>query len=90
MFFVQMLSLFNPLSILIIFVCTIVGIIFGAVPGLSGGLAVSLLLPLTFGMDSQLSFTMLIAVWVGGISGGFISRHAYRDSRCPFVYCNLL
>ncbi|MDL2229439.1 tripartite tricarboxylate transporter permease [Treponema sp. OttesenSCG-928-L16] len=73
MFFEQLISLFNPLSILIIFICTIVGIIFGAVPGLSGGLGVSLLLPLTFGMDTMLSFAMLIAVWVGGISGGFIS-----------------
>ncbi len=73
MFFTEIFNLFNPLSILIIFICTIVGIIFGAIPGLSGGLAVSLLLPLTFGMDSALSFTMLIAVWVGGISGGFIS-----------------
>lgn len=73
MFFQQFASLFNPLSIAIIIVCTIVGIIFGAIPGLSGGLAVSLLLPLTFGMDASLAFTMLISVWVGGISGGFIS-----------------
>lgn len=73
MFFEQMLALMNPVCILIILTCTIVGIIFGAIPGLSGGLAVSLLLPLTFGMDDTLSFAMLIAVWVGGISGGFIS-----------------
>ncbi len=73
MFFTELLGLLNPLSILIIFLCTVVGIIFGAIPGLSGGLGVSLLLPLTFGMDDALSFTMLIAVWVGGISGGFIS-----------------
>ena len=73
MFFTQMIALFNPLMILIMLVCTIVGIVFGAIPGLSGGLAVSLLLPLTFGMDDLLSFAMMIAVWVGGISGGFIS-----------------
>jgi len=73
MLFTQMLTLFQPLYILIILVCTIVGIIFGAIPGLSGGLAVSLLLPLTFGMNDKLAFAMLIAVWVGGISGGFIS-----------------
>lgn len=73
MFMTQLLSLFQPIQLFIIFVCTIVGIIFGAIPGLSGGLGVSLLLPLTFGMADDLSFTMLIAVWVGGISGGFIS-----------------
>jgi putative tricarboxylic transport membrane protein len=73
MFFQQMLTLFDPLYILIIFVFTIIGIFFGAVPGLSGGLAVSLLLPLSFGMEPQTGFTMLVAVWVGGISGGFIA-----------------
>ena len=73
LFFSQLVGLFNPLSLIIIFLCTVLGIVFGAIPGLSGGLAVSLMLPLTFGMDDALSFTMLIAVWVGGISGGFIA-----------------
>lgn len=73
MFFAQFLELLSPMFILVMFVSTIVGIVFGAIPGLSGGLAVSLLLPLTFGMESHLAFAMLIAVWVGGISGGFIS-----------------
>lgn len=73
MFFQQMAALFNPLSIIIIFLCTILGIVFGAIPGLSGGLAVSLMLPMTFGMDDGLAFTMMIATWVGGISGGFIA-----------------
>lgn len=63
MFFTQMIALFNPLMILIMLVCTIVGIVFGAIPGLSGGLAVSLLLPLTFGMDDLLSFAMMIVLF---------------------------
>ena len=73
MFFQQMISLFNPLYMVVIFFCTILGIVFGAIPGLTGGMAVSLMLPLTFGMDTTLAFTMMISTWVGGISGGFIA-----------------
>lgn len=68
-----LMTLLQPSHLLIMFVCCIVGIIFGAIPGLSGGLGVSLLLPLTFGMSPTMGFAMLIGVWVGGISGGFIS-----------------
>jgi len=73
LYFDALMTLMQPSYFLVMFVCCIVGIIFGAVPGLSGGLGVSLLLPLTFGMEPTLGFAMLIGVWVGGISGGFIS-----------------
>lgn len=66
-------TLLQPSHFIIMLISSFVGIIFGAIPGLSGGLGVSLLLPVTFGMDPSLAFAMLIGVWVGGISGGFIS-----------------
>lgn len=58
--------------LLMIFGC-IVGIIFGAIPGLSALLGVTLLLPVSFGMSSVNGFALLISVWVGGVSGAFIS-----------------
>ncbi|MDO4620458.1 MAG: tripartite tricarboxylate transporter permease [Lachnospiraceae bacterium] len=72
-FLAQFATLFQPLYLVVIFGATILGIVFGAIPGLSGGLAVSLMLPLTFAMADKISFTLLIATWVGGISGGFIA-----------------
>ena len=59
-----LLTVMQPTHLLIILVCSLAGIVFGAIPGLSGGLGVSLLLPLTFGMEPTLGFAMLIGMWV--------------------------
>lgn len=65
--------LFQPLTFLLLFAGTVIGIIFGAIPGLTAVTGVSLLLPLTFGMSPEIGMALLIGVWVGGVSGGFIS-----------------
>ncbi|MFH2115341.1 MAG: tripartite tricarboxylate transporter permease [Spirochaetota bacterium] len=73
LFFGAFLSLLHPLPLLLLVTCSFAGIIFGAIPGLSGGMGVSLLLPLTFGADPLLGFAAMIGMWIGGVSGGFIS-----------------
>jgi putative tricarboxylic transport membrane protein len=50
-----------------------VGIIFGSIPGLSATMAVVLFLPITFGMEPINGITLLIGLYLGGISGGLIS-----------------
>lgn len=65
-------TLLHPLTFLIILVSTMLGIILGAIPGLSGGLGVALLLPLTFGMPAEIGLAMLVSIWVGGVSGAMI------------------
>lgn len=61
------LMLLQPLTFLIILLSTAIGIILGAIPGLSGGLGVALLLPVTFGMPSEVGLAMLVSIWVGGV-----------------------
>lgn len=68
-----LMTIFEPTHFILMFISCFIGIVFGAIPGLSGGLGVSLLLPLTFGMSPTVGFAMLLGVWIGGISGGFIS-----------------
>ena len=63
----------NPINLLLIFGCVVVGIIFGALPGLSTLAAISICLPLTYGMDLGISIAMLTAIYVGGTSGGLVS-----------------
>ncbi len=58
---------------LLIFLGTIFGIIFGAIPGLTATLAVILLIPTTYGMDPALGMCMLVGVYIGGVSGGLVS-----------------
>ena len=63
----------KPLNLLLVFAMVAVGIIFGAIPGLSATLGIALLLPITFGLSTETSFVMLLAIWIGGVSGTFIS-----------------
>lgn len=68
----SLLSLLEPVTFLIILLATALGIVLGAIPGLSGGLGVALMLPVTFGMEPHAGLAMLVSIWVGGVSGGFI------------------
>jgi putative tricarboxylic transport membrane protein len=52
---------------------TALGILFGALPGITATLGVALLcLPLTFGMAPIAGFAVLIAFYIGDISNGLI------------------
>jgi len=50
-----------------------VGIVFGAVPGLTAVMAVALCLPLTYGMSAAAGISLLVALYIGATSGGLIS-----------------
>lgn len=49
------------------------GIIFGAIPGLTATMAVALLVPFTYVMEPAQGIVALVGVYVGGIYGGSIS-----------------
>jgi len=63
----------NPLALLSIFGGVTIGIIIGALPGLSATMGVALLLPITFGMDAGIGLCMLVALYCGAMYGGSIS-----------------
>lgn len=65
-------QLISPFNLMLMMSATIVGLIFGAIPGLSGTLAVMLFMPLTYSMNAGSAVIFLIALWVGGCSGAFI------------------
>lgn len=69
--FIQAFS--NPLTILLVAMGTIVGIVFGAVPGLTATLAIVIFLPFTYSMEATQGISTLTALYIGGISGGLIS-----------------
>ena len=52
---------------------TIVGIIFGAIPGLTSTMAVALFLPITYTLGAAAGISLLVALFIGGTSGGLIS-----------------
>lgn len=63
----------SPMCILVISFGVFVGIIFGSIPGLSAVMAVCLFLPISFGMDAITGVSLLLGLYIGGISGGLIS-----------------
>ena len=63
----------SPISLAFMVAGVAIGIVFGSIPGLSASMAVALMLPLTFSMGPTLGMNMLVAVYIGGISGGCIS-----------------
>ncbi len=65
-------SIMTPMSVLLMMAGVTVGIIFGSIPGLSASMAVALFLPLTFTMSPSMGMNVLVAVYIGGISGGLI------------------
>ncbi len=66
-------SLMTPVILAYMLIGIALGLVFGAIPGLTGTMAIALCLPLTFGMDSTTAFALLIALYIGGISGGLVS-----------------
>lgn len=50
-----------------------IGIIFGALPGLTAVAGISLFLPITYAMKSSMGLSTLTAIYIGGVSGGLIS-----------------
>ncbi|MDR2390905.1 MAG: tripartite tricarboxylate transporter permease, partial [Planctomycetota bacterium] len=63
----------QPECLLLIVAGTAVGILFGAVPGLTSVMAVALFLPVTYSMDPGTGIAVLVSLYIGSVSGGLIS-----------------
>ncbi|MCI8510735.1 MAG: hypothetical protein HFE83_01900 [Lachnospiraceae bacterium] len=63
----------SPISLCINLAGVILGILFGALPGLNGVVGVALLLPLTYNMNAAHGLMMLAGLYMGSTYGGSIS-----------------
>ncbi|MBA1272236.1 tripartite tricarboxylate transporter permease [Stutzerimonas azotifigens] len=66
-------AVFTPYILVLITLGVAVGIVFGAVPGLSATMAIALCLPLTYTMGPAAGLSLLVALFIGATSGGLIS-----------------
>lgn len=76
--FVSMLAAIEPVTLMYILAGVILGVVVGAIPGLTGSMLISLSLPFTFGMDAVNAIAMLVAMYVGGVSGSLITAVLMR------------
>jgi putative tricarboxylic transport membrane protein len=63
----------EPMRLLFLVTGTVLGIVVGAIPGLTALMLISLSLPLTFYMGDANALSLLIGMYVGGISGGAVT-----------------
>lgn len=76
-------AVFTVKAMLLIALGVALGIIFGAIPGLTATMAVALCLPITFGMSPIEGMSLLIGLYIGGVSGGLISAILLRIPGTP-------
>lgn len=76
-------TLISPVGLIAILAGTALGIFVGAIPGLTGTMLLALALPMTYGMDSRLALALLVAMYVGAISGGMVTATLLRMPGTP-------
>jgi putative tricarboxylic transport membrane protein len=75
--------LFTPWPFFLTLLGTALGIIVGAIPGLTGAMLIALTLPLTFYMQPVHAVILLVSMYVGSISGGLITATLLRMPGTP-------
>ena len=77
----------DPLSIVLVAAGTLIGTIFGAIPGLTATMAVTICLPMTFAMSDNRAIALLMALYIGGISGGLVPAILINIPGTPSSVC---
>ncbi|WP_425033042.1 tripartite tricarboxylate transporter permease [Pelagibacterium sp.] len=77
------LALLDPIVFAYMIGGFLIGLVFAAIPGLTGTLALALLLPITFGMDVTPSLVMCAALFMAGQYGGSITAIAINIPGAP-------
>lgn len=62
----------DPLTLVLVFVGTFMGLVFGSLPGLTASMGIALLIPLTFTLDPVPAIGMMLGCYVGGMAGGAV------------------
>jgi len=60
-------------AVIAVFSGTLLGLIFGAIPGLTFTVALALVLPLSFALDPTPAIGLLLGTYIGGMTGGSVS-----------------
>ncbi|MDD2453274.1 MAG: tripartite tricarboxylate transporter permease [Synergistaceae bacterium] len=66
----SLISSLNPTIIGLIFGGSLLGMLVGAIPGLTATMALALLINLSYGMQLENAVAFLLAVYIGAVSGG--------------------
>ncbi len=73
----------DPYHLLIILIGSSLGIMAGAVPGISGTMALALAVPITYAMGPTASLLLLVAIYASSVYAGSISGILFRTPGAP-------
>lgn len=76
-------NIFNIMNLLFLIAGVSGGILVGALPGLTGTMAIALLVPFTYGLSAETALIMLGGVYVGAMYGGSISAILINTPGAP-------
>lgn len=71
-------NILTPYAFGIFLFALTIGMLAGAIPGMSGLMTVVLLIPVTFAMDPAIAFMMLSVIYAASVYGGSISAILFR------------
>lgn len=74
---------FHPYVLMYVFLGVLLGITLGAIPGLSGDMAIALLLPFVFFLEPAMAMGLLVGIYKGGLFGGSISAISFGVPGTP-------
>jgi putative tricarboxylic transport membrane protein len=77
------LYLGTPWPLFLLVLGTGLGIVVGAIPGLTGSMLIALSLPITFHMQPADAMVLLVSMYTGSISGGLLSATLLRMPGTP-------
>lgn len=83
-------SLFTLDTLLCLVLGVVGGVMIGAMPGLSAAMGVTLLIPVTFGMDPVPALVMLTAVYTSAVYGGSITAVLIHTPGTPSSACTAI
>ncbi|MCI6152635.1 tripartite tricarboxylate transporter permease [Fusobacterium perfoetens] len=72
-----------PSTFLLITAGTVLGVIFGALPGVSASMAVALALPFAYAMNPVIAIAFLVSVYCASITGGGITAILFKIPGTP-------
>lgn len=76
-------NLFQPITFMNFVLGFFLGLVFGAIPGLTATLAIALLLPFTFGLSVNNALVMVMGIYMAGIYSGSITATTINIPGAP-------
>ena len=83
-------NVFQPMNFLLMVFGTVVGVVIGCLPGLSGSMGIILLLPLTYTLEKSAALVMICGIFCGSMFGGSVSAILLRTPGTPSATATLL